>query len=261
MHSHDTYIKENYLKISASDMAAVINMSDTYIRNRMKAMNISVPAHVTTMFKSKKASLQTSFTPQDDQYLRRHYLELPVKKMARIMGKSHYSVFNRMKILKLKVPVEISLSRKRENQFKKGNVPANKGKPITEWMAPEKQKNFIKNQFKKGNEPHNTLEDGVLRERIDTTTGKPYLYIRVSKGNWQLLQREVYRKKIGPLSKNDIVTFKNGNTLDCSPENLEKISKAENMRRNSIHKYGPEIAKSQFLIKKIERTIKSKNHE
>lgn len=257
MHSHDTYIKENHLNISASKMAKVINKSSTYVLNRLKAMELEVPQEIKNKFKGSKGAV-TVFTLEQDQYLKDNYLDIPVKQMARHLEISSPVVFKRLKKLQLKVPVEISLSRKRKNLFKPGHVPANKGKKMKEFLHPEHIQLLKKHQFKKGNEPHNTLEDGVIRKRKDTRTGRAYLYIRVSKGNWKLLQREVYRNEIGPLKKSEVVIFKNGNTLDCRPENLQKISKKENMQRNSIHRYGPEIAKAQFLTKKIERTIKNK---
>jgi hypothetical protein len=258
MHSHDTYIKDNYLKISANDIAKVIKKSPTYVRARYKVLGIVIPATLTKDFKSRKAALRTKFTKKDDQYLIDNYLKIPIKRMAMQLNRSGFGTFNRLKRLGLEVPKEIALSRKRNNHFKKGHIPKNKGIPAAEWMSTDQLKNFKNNQFKKGNQPYNTLTDGVTRQRSDKS-GAVYTYIRISKGNWDLLQRYVYRKEIGPVEDNEIVTFKNGNTLDCSPGNLEKITKSENMLRNTIHRHGPEIAKSQFLIKKLERKINSQS--
>jgi AraC-like DNA-binding protein len=258
MHSHDPYIKEKHLLMSSTDIAQSIGKSKSYVQTRCKAMDLHVPREVVRKFKQAKACLRTTFTAQDDAFLKENYLKIPVKRMAIILGHNSAPTFNRMMILKLEVPKEVALSRKLKTQFKKGQVPHNKGKNISEWMDPEKYERLKSNQFKKGSLPHNTLEDGVIKKREDKT-GVSYLYIRIAKANWQLLQREVYRKEIGPLKPTDVVRFKNGNTLDCSPGNLEKITKAENMRRNSIHRHGPEVAKAQFLIKKIESKINHKN--
>jgi AraC-like DNA-binding protein len=257
MHSHDQYIKANHLKISANDIAKEISKSPTYVRNRYKVLGIKIPAALSQEFRSRKAALRSLFTKEDDQYLRDNYLTTPIKAISRELGHSSYATFNRLKRLGLEVPKEIALSRKRNNLFKPGHIPKNKGKAAKDWMTPEQLKNFKKTQFKKGNEPHNTLADGDIRYREDKT-GAVYQYIRISKGNWELLQREVYRKEIGPLKDNEVVTFKDCNTLNCIPENLEKITNKELMLRNSIHRYGPEISKAQFLFKKIERKISSK---
>jgi hypothetical protein len=257
MHSHDNYLKKMHLLMSSRDIAKSIGKSKTYVQNRYKAMDLVVPQEVVRKFRQSKARLKTTFTAKDDAYLRDNYLKTPVKIMAKILGHSSAPTFSRLKILKLEVPKELALSRKQKTQFKKGEVPHNKGKNISEWMDPEKYESLKANQFKKGRLPHNTLQDGVIKKREDKT-GVSYMYIRIAKANWQLLQREVYRKEIGPLKPTDVVRFKNGNTLDCSTGNLEKITKAENMRRNSIHRHGPEVAKAQFLIKKIENKINHK---
>ena len=254
MQSHDQHIIENYLKYSANDIAKKISKSPTYVRNRYKKLGLVIHPEVTSEFRARKGLLRTKYTPQDDSYLRDNYLKTPVKIIAKYLGHSSYATFNRLKKLGLEVPVEIALSRKRNTQFKKGHVPQNKGKTAAAWMSPQQLKNFTATQYKKGNEPYNTLSDGVTRQRADKS-GKEYIYIRVKKGRWELLQREVYRKEIGPLEDHEIVRFKDGNTSNCSPANLEKLTKSENMLRNTVHRHGPELAKAQFLLKKIERKI------
>jgi hypothetical protein len=59
------------------------------------------------------------------------------------------------------------------------------------------------------------------------------------------------------------LTFRDGDKTNLSIENLELITRAELMRRNSIHNYGPEIAQlgqlKGALLRQIRR--KSKNEE
>lgn len=143
-------------------------------------------------------------------------------------------------------------------RYKKGNVPPNKGKKWQEFMSDESIRNCQKTQFKKGNLPHNTKFDGYVRERKDKN-GVYYKYIRVSLGKWKLLQRVVYEQNIGKIPQGFIVIFKDGNTMNVVPNNLEAISRAEHARRNqnkflNLH---PELKQSKKLINKITKKIKS----
>jgi hypothetical protein len=60
----------------------------------------------------------------------------------------------------------------------------------------------------------------------------PYYHIRISKGVWEPLHRNIWKKANGEIPPKHIVIFKDGNTLNCELDNLELISKDANARRN-----------------------------
>lgn len=63
----------------------------------------------------------------------------------------------------------------------------------------------------------------------------------------------------GPVPANHYIVFKQGMRTtkleEITLDRLECISKAENMRRNSYHNYGPEVAKLVQLRGAISRQI------
>jgi hypothetical protein len=251
IHAHDTYIRENYAQTPVIKMAAFIGRSRTYVSSRLKNMGLKTPASLTSRSRREAGERRTTWTPVMDQYLRDNYLDIPVKAMAVQLERSGYGTFKRMEKLNIVVPESISLSRKRTHQFKSGHTAHNKGKKLEEFMPAASIEKIKKTQFKKGNQPHNTKKDGAIARH--NSHGVEYDWIRISKANWIPLSHHVYQEKIGPIKKGEIIIFKNGNTLDCTPANLDKITKAENMKRNGIYRYGIEIGtaiRRMAMIKK-----------
>lgn len=113
----------------------------------------------------------------------------------------------------------------KKNHFKKGMRPWNKGikKPY---------KGGEETQFKKGNLPHNTKFDGFIRIQPDKS-GRCYKYIRISLGKWMPLHRYVWLNINGDPG-NNIIRFKDGDTMNCNIENLTMISRGENARLNAL---------------------------
>lgn len=115
----------------------------------------------------------------------------------------------------------------RDTRFKNGHKPWNNGTRGAGICKPNA------GSFKKGDLPVNTLYDGAQTIRIDTATKRPYWWIRHSVGKWEHLHRHLWRQERGEIPKDMMVVFKDGNTLNCTIDNLQLLSKAENARRNS----------------------------
>ena len=128
------------------------------------------------------------------------------------------------------------------HRFPKGHTPHNKGRKQNEYMSKEAIKKTASTRFYKGHKPHNTKHDGALSVRKDST-GIAYIYIRISKGKWELLHRKIYEQHHGPIPKGYNVVFKDGNQANVDINNLELVSNQELMKRNSYHRYPEELAK------------------
>lgn len=89
--------------------------------------------------------------------------------------------------------------------------------------------------FRKDNDPGNTLENGAItiRHARSNRKSKPYYFIRLGKQNWYPLHQYLWELMNGKPEKNMCVAFKDGNTLNVLYDNLELITRAENMKRNS----------------------------
>ncbi|WP_121665254.1 HNH endonuclease signature motif containing protein [Mesonia aquimarina] len=244
------FIRENRLEGSRF-ISEKLGVSRTTVQKYLRENNLSLTKKEVNALRSRKRIGKTSFTPQMDKFIQENYLTMPIKAMAKKIGKSYCGINLRMKKLNLVIPAEIIEKNKRKNQFKKGQAPKNKGKKLEEYLTPEQIKIIEKNQFKKGNIPHNNKPVGTITEHIDTC-GKAYLIKKVAKPDkWEFIHRLVYKKHFGKIKKGYLIAFKDGNTKNIAPENLEMISKAENARRN--------IEGFRELPEELQTTIKLKN--
>lgn len=136
-------------------------------------------------------------------------------------------------------------------RYQKGQVPVNKGKKMTSVVYEKVQRTM----FKKGNVPHNAKQEGteVLRKQSD---GKKIIMIKVPE-NRKLCNKHVWlwEQSYGKVQKGFNVVFKDGNTLNCTIENLECISNAELMNRNAI-RFPLELKETIMLFKKLKKTLK-----
>lgn len=177
---------------------------------------------------------------QEIDFLKAAYPIMPNKSIAEKLGISELCVIHKAYNIGLRKDPEyikkyLSELGKELNEngkahrFPKGHIPSNKGKKMSEEQYAIASRTF----FKKGGLPPNTLHDGCIRIR-NLKSGKikkPFKFIRVSKGKWEMLQVHNWIKTNGPVPDDMMVTFKNGDTLNCEVDNLELITKEESMRR------------------------------
>jgi len=143
-------------------------------------------------------------------------------------------------------------------RYKKGNIPANKGKKQEEFMTPEAIEKTKATRFKKGHLPHNAKgAPGTIT--IRNHKGVELKYIKLSRAKWRPLHRHIWLEAKKEIPKGYNLVFKDGNRMNCVLENLECISNKELMARNTIQRYPPELQATFKLISKINKKVK--NHE
>lgn len=148
-------------------------------------------------------------------------------------------------------------------RFPKGHVPANKGLRRPGWARGR----MAETQFKKGEmagaAQHNyvpigtlRIKDGVLARKV---TDDPDLY---PARRWVPVHRTVWEAAHGPVPKGHVVRFKPGmKTVDealITLDRLELVTHAENMRRNTIHRYPPALRDAIRLTARVRRAIDKK---
>ena len=142
----------------------------------------------------------------------------------------------------------------RPYRFPKGHVPANKGLRRPGWFAGRMRET----QFRKGQFPFNRDPDfyvlGALRVNTDG-----YIDIRVSfeKGarGWRPLHRVLWEDRHGPVPPGHIVLFKDRDRLNVELRNLKLLSRADNMRRNTVHNLPKPLASTIQLLGALKRTL------
>jgi len=192
----------------------------------------------------------SKWSKEEIDFLKLNYSNMETLKICRKLNRNIRSISAKAHKLSLKKNPKYINLKKIENQFKVGNIPHNKG--AKGWHPGG---NSIKTRFKPGNRPprwkpigsERLSKDGILERKVDNTGHKTI--------NWRGLHIILWEKYHGTLPKNHIVIFKNKNRQDLRIENLEAISRAENMRRNSIHNWPIELVNVSHLRGVLNRKI------
>ena len=145
-------------------------------------------------------------------------------------------------------------------ELKTGHTPWSKGNSACEiFKTKESLEKHISTRWKKGMKPHTTKYDGAItvRRMLPDGTGGviPYKMIRLSENNWEFLNRYLWKKHYGDIPPGYNVVFKDGNTLNCVIENLECISNADLIRRNSINNLPEDVKELIYLRTSLIKTI------
>lgn len=137
-------------------------------------------------------------------------------------------------------------------RFGKGHSPWNKGMVGLAIGGQE-------TQFKKGHRggraqqlykpvgSERLSKDGYLERKINDDMPLQRRWRAVHLIEWEAVN--------GPLPTGHALTFKDGDKTHHALDNLELITRAELMRRNSCHQYGPEIAQLVQLRGTVTRQI------
>lgn len=136
-------------------------------------------------------------------------------------------------------------------RFRPGRVPMNKGVK----MSPEVYAKCAATMFKKGNVPGNHKPVGSERVTVDG-----YIEVKVAEPRkWALKHRVVWEKAHGPIPRSHIVTFMDGNQLNCELDNLVLISRAVHgiLNCHGMRSQRPSINKVYIRIAEL-RLLKSR---
>lgn len=202
----------------------------------------------------------------EEIYLRDHYATRSAAEIGVILGRSMRSVYTHAHIMGLYKASSWIAERARErsnhpdhggvaHRFKNGMVPWNKGKPFAAGGR------SVETQFKPGSRPRNwqpvgherITEDGYLQRKMTDTGVTRRDYVNVHWLVWRAAGRDV--------PPGHALVFRDGNARNLDLDNLELVTRAELMRRNSYHNYGVEIARVVQLRGAITRQINRKHHQ
>jgi hypothetical protein len=190
-----------------------------------------------------------NYTESICKILNRSYGSVSTK--AALMGLKKSDVFRKMELEKQAERLSIiGVS----GRYIKGREPENKGKK----MPNEVYEKINHTMFKKGQQSHNSYSDWTEVLRADKK-GKNYWLIKLP--NERKLKPKhiwLWQTQNGKVEKGFNVVFKDGNQLNCIIENLECISNAELMKRNTIHRFPDELKSTIRLVNKLKRNINAK---
>lgn len=227
------FIRDNWQEMTDKEIGEALSRSSGGITNVRQNMGLTnYERHEWTEEEEQIVRDYYEDTPNDEivEMLPRHGLHSLYRK-AHALGLNKSDEFMEKQLKEKAHQLQIT---GKAHRFSKGHEPANKGLKQEEYMSEEAIERTKKTRFKKGHKPHNSKFDGAISIRYDHKDrgGAPYMWIRISEGEWEQYSRYQYKKHIGPIPEGHLVTFKDGDTLNCEPENLTTITRAENAHRN-----------------------------
>lgn len=247
----DAIVRDCYGRKPTREIAAEIGVSETAVRQRAKRLGVR---------------FECEWPPERIEQLRALYPTHTAAECAQTMGATvdgiHYAAHRHG----LKKSREWIAERSREamqrldhparkSRFQKGLIPHNKGKP-----HPSRGR-AAETQFKPGMRPHTwhpightrETKDGYLQRKVSDTRYTPRDYVGVHHLIWRM-----HGNTIPP---GHALVFRDGDKRNFDINNLELIRRADLMRKNSVHRHGPEIARAYQLIGAIKRQINKQTKE
>lgn len=204
------------------------------------------------------------WTPAEEQLLAQLYPDTPMPALIAQFKRTDCQIYRKARALGLRRSPEYLASehacrlRQGDNvgaafRFKPGQISWNKG--MKGWTAPGTEAT----RFKKGNRPHTWVPIGTEQIRDG------YLWRKITDGHgrhdWRQVHVLLWEQHHGPVPPGLILVFKDRNRQHIALDNLELIDRAELCRRNTIHRYPPELKEVIRLQKKLERAIRKRTDE
>lgn len=169
----------------------------------------------------------TVWTEENRAMLAELYHSKTNAELAEIFGVTERAIGAQAFVMHLRKPKSFVIEHARKSWFKKGSVPANKGKK----MPPDVYAKCSATMFKKGQLPHNTKYDGHESVRMEKS-GRRYVHVRVALGKYVMKHVLEWEKANGPVPEGMILRCRSDDTLDCRPENWYPVTRSEHARLN-----------------------------
>lgn len=179
------------------------------------------------------------FTAEEAHFIKANAANCPNAEMTEIFN-NHFNLqlgVNQIKAYKKNHNISSGL----DGRYAPGNTPINKGQKGIH-LSPA-------SEFKKGNRPWNYKPVGTERINADG-----YWDVKIADPKkWRQKHILVWEAANGPVPKNKVVLFGDGNPLNCTLENLLLISRRELlvMNHRGLIKNDADLTRSGILIANI----------
>lgn len=199
-----------------------------------------------------------TFPEEIGRYIRENYKGTGPKEMARTLNDTFGTEYTAKQLNSFYKNHKLNSGL--TGQFEKGHVPQNKGKKGMQ-MHP----NAVATQFKKGHTPANKTPIGTVLKKDDG-----YLWKKVGEGcrDWKQLHRIIWEEANGPIPDGHLITFKDGNRMNVSLDNLEIVTKGESIEltRRGLRTNDKDLTETGILIARLNCKIsklkkRRKQHE
>lgn len=206
------------------------------------------------------------WSDQDSERLRELYPDTPMPELIKVFRRRDYAIYGKAHALGLKrsesyLASEHACRLRREgnpgvgSRFKKGNESWNKGISFTAGGRSNETR------FAPGAMPHNNVPVGTERVTDDGIRQRKVRDDGPAHRRWKSLHSLLWQEVNGEIPAGHLVVFRDRNTQHIEIDNLELVTRAENMRRNTIHRYPPELKTTIRQLSKLKRAISEASSE
>ncbi len=215
--------------------------------------------------RAKKLYLKPSkhfWTPEEDAMLRELYPNTLSADIAKRVGLPVGSVHDRAARLGIRKDKAWVSENSREVQrrngnpgrFRKGLEPWNKGKRCPGLGG--------ETTFRPGNRPHTWRPIGTERISKDGYLQRKVTDDGPARRHYKSVHIIVWEAANGQVPPGHAVIMKDGNKQNLALDNLELVSRAELMRRNSVHRYPESLVQAIYAKARLSRAINKRlRHE
>lgn len=203
------------------------------------------------------------WTVSELAFLRSHYPNKTADEIARLLGRSVSSVRNAAHLNGLRKSEEFLISEAsgrmfadagRAYRFQKGHTTWNRGMKGLDIGG--KKTRFATGHMPQTHRPvgsERTDRDGILWRKVSDTRRKMV--------DWRAVHVIEWERANGPLPSGKIVIFQDGNRCNFDPANLLAVTRAELMKRNTVHRYPKEVARLVQLRGALNRQIRKRERD
>lgn len=183
--------------------------------------------------------MSLSWTPIEDETLAGLYQTHSAGQIAAVMGRTRPAIKNRVRVLGLKKPE----GHTNTGRFEHGFVPWNKGHSFDSGGRSHETR------FKPGRRPHTWRPIGHERVTRDGYCERKMTDTGVTRVDFVGLHIMLWREHHGDIPDGCAVVFRNNDKTDIRIDNLDCITRAELMRRNSYHSNYPPAVRSLIQLR------------
>lgn len=252
-------LRELYATTPLDRLSFLLKRTPQAVRSRAKVLRIT-------------RGTRRPWTDAEDEQLRKRYAKELAETIALDIGHTRSSVCQRARALGLKKPAAwvASTTRNRWSEgrhegsrrghFQKGQSAHNKGIRRPGW-APGR---MAVTQFKKG-EMHGAAQHNYVPIGTEKVEPKRNVLLRkitddpamVPAQRWRAVHVLVWEAVHGPVPEGSIVVFRPGlktfKAEEITIDRLDLVTRAENMQRNTLHRFPRELRDAMRLVGRVKR--------
>lgn len=214
----------------------------------------------------RRTGKRRPWTQDEIETVRREYPDTLTADLARRLGRTERAVYMAANSLGAKKSAAYMEARRAEDgrcvaeagkahRFTKGLTPWNKGR---RWVAGGRS---AETRFKPGHKPQTWVPIGTERVTKDGVRERKVADTRDKKTDWRPVHVLLWEEHNGPVPDGYFVVFSNRDQSDIRIDNLLLVDRAENMRRNTVHRYPKPLARAILMRGALNRQIRERRKD